>query len=85
MERCSKPLTPQSQALAEEASETGRLSSLEGELYCECGERVSACRKPWMDGPQGGRWWPSDHHPKKLFHKPTNPSGKPGYNKSAPR
>lgn len=64
MEHCSKPLVAQSEALAEEANQAGRLSSTEGELYCECGERVSACRKPWMDGPTGGRWWPTRHYPK---------------------
>jgi hypothetical protein len=72
MEHCSKPLTAQSEALAEEANQVGRLSSTDGELHCECGERVSACRKPWMDGPKGGRWWPTPHYPKKYSRKPAN-------------
>lgn len=81
---CSKPLTAESQTLAAEASQAGKLSSLDGKLLCECGERVCARRKPSMDGPKGGQWWPTTHSPKKFSHKLANPSGKPGYYKPAP-
>jgi len=81
MDNCSKSLTAQSQAIAEKAEEGGTLTLLEGELYCECGARVGAHRKPWMDGPNGGPLWPTMHYPKKFSRKPANPSGKSGYYK----
>lgn len=82
-EHCSKPLRTQSQTIA--ASQTGDLSTLDGKLLCECGEYVGARTKPWMDGPKGGRLWPTAHYPKKLVRRLANPSGKPGYNKKASR
>lgn len=81
MDYCSKPLTAQSQARAEEAERAGTLDTLEGELLCECGERVGARHRPWMDGPNGGPLAPSLHHPKKIARKRVNPSGKSGYYK----
>jgi hypothetical protein len=78
---CSKPLTAQSQARAEKAEQDGSLSMLEGELFCECGERVGARHRPWMDGPMGGPLVPTLHYPQKFLRKLVNPSGKPGYYK----
>jgi len=69
---CSKPLTAQSQALAEKAEQNGTLPTLESELRCECGERVGARRRPWMDGPKGGPLVPTLHYP----HKAPRPSAR---------
>jgi hypothetical protein len=81
MDHCSKTLTAHSQALAEKAEESGTLFLLDGELYCECGARVGAHRRPQMDGPNGGRLWPTLHYPKKISRKPENPYDKSGYYK----
>jgi 1,6-anhydro-N-acetylmuramate kinase len=81
MDYCSKPLTAQSQARAEQAKQTDTLFTLEGELLCECGEHVGARSTPWMYGPQGGPLAPTLHYPKKISRKPVNPSGKSGYYK----
>jgi hypothetical protein len=78
---CSKSLTAQSQARAEKAEQESDLSMLEGELLCECGERVGARHRPWLDGPIGGPLAPTLHYPKKFPRKLVNPSGKPGYYK----
>ena len=69
---CSKPLTTQSQALAEKAEQERTLSTLEGGLLCECGERVGARHRPWMDGPMGGSLVPTLHYP----HKAPRPSAR---------
>ena len=82
MNRCSKPLTAESEIRAEEARQAGTLSMLDGELFCECGERVGAVSRPWMEGPKGGRLTPTPHFPKKISRKPVNPSDKSGYYKS---
>ena len=84
-EHCSKPLRTQSQTIAENASQTGELFTLDGKLLCECGEHVGARTKPWMDGLKGGGLWPTPHYPKKLVRRLANPSLKPGYYKKAPR
>jgi hypothetical protein len=81
MDYCSKPLTAQSQARAEEAKHANTLSMLDGELLCECGEQVGARPRPWMDGPKGGPLVPTLHNPKKVSRKLVNPSGKSGYYK----
>lgn len=81
MEHCSKPLTSQSQALAEKAEKDDNLSQLDGELYCECRARVGAVRKPWLDGPNGGPLRPTTHYPKAISRKPENPSGKANFRK----
>lgn len=79
---CSKPLTAESQAQAENAERNGTLSMQEcNELLCECGERVGAVRKPWMGGPNGAPLVPTLHYPKIFPRKLVNPSGKPGYYK----
>jgi len=65
-DKCSQPLTSESQARAEKAELDGTLSMLDGELYCECGERVGARRKPpWMGGPKGSSLAPTSHYPHK--------------------
>ena len=81
MDYCSKPLTAQSQERAEKAKQADTLSTLDGELLCECGEHVGARPRPWMDGPKGGALVPTLHYPKKFSRKPVNPSGKSGYYK----
>lgn len=78
---CSKSLTAQSQAHAAKAEQDGTLREDELLDECECGERVGARRRPWMDGPNGGPLVPTLHYPHKFPRKLVNPSGKPGYYK----
>jgi len=79
-DHCSKPLTPESQARAEKAERDGRLAR-EDDLRCECGARVGAIRKAYLDGPKCGPLHPTLHYPA----KPTKPygSGKRGLSKSS--
>lgn len=72
---CSKPLTAQSQARARKAKQDGTLSMLEGELFCECGERVGARRRPWMDGSLGGPLAPTLHYPREAPLPPARKRG----------
>lgn len=86
IEHCSSPVTKYSQALADKAESEGTLIQLDGQLYCECGERGSAYRKPTTNGSVGDKWYLTLHYPKKISLKPVNPSGKPeGRNKRPPR
>ena len=75
MDHCSKPLTAYSQELANKAEQEGTLILLDGRLYCECGERGTAYRKPTTNG-STGQWHLTLHYPKKHYPQPGNPSGK---------
>jgi hypothetical protein len=74
-DHCSMPLTAQSQERAQQEEKDGDLSTLEGKLTCECGARVGARRRPWMDGPKGGPLAPTLHYPRKAPRPPARKRG----------
>jgi hypothetical protein len=75
MNHCYLPLASESQALAQKAEQDGTLGMLEGVLHCECGARVGALRKPYLDGPKGGPLHPTTHSP----YKPPRPLARKRY------
>jgi hypothetical protein len=70
MNRCSSPLTAQSQERALKAEIEGNLDILDGQLRCECGAHVGAIRKPHLEGPNGGRLHPTLHYAPKPERQP---------------
>jgi hypothetical protein len=82
-EHCSKSLKTESRLRAEKAELDGALSTVDGELLCECGAHVGSISKPHLDGPKGGPLHPTRHYPAKP-NKPYR-SGKRAPSKSSGR